>query len=176
MDIKTLIAKHEGERRDAYLDSRRIWTIGIGFNLERQGADAALAAAGVNRDVIWAAIEEAKRAGHGQKPGDHTVDLLTDAEVDALFQTDVTEAIAGARRLCPGYDAWPSTAQAVLVDLVYNVGESKLSTWKHTLGAFNARDWKGVGNNLLATQPWFNQVGRRAQENVNLMYGLAQGI
>ena len=39
-EIKSLIQQHEGIHSAAYKDSRGIWTVGIGFNLERPDARA----------------------------------------------------------------------------------------------------------------------------------------
>lgn len=176
MDIKTLITKHEGLRLWAYLDSLMIWTIGVGFNLERAGAAEALAKAGVNYDMIWAAIEECKKAGGGRKPGQHTpVALITAEQADALLGADIAEASVGATKLCPDMATWPPTAQAVLIDLVFNMGVSRLSSWKHTLASFNAKDWKGVAKNLSISEPWYTQVGGakgRSGENVALMQSI----
>ncbi len=62
MDVKALIKKHEGVRLWAYTDSLGIWTTACGFNLERADAKTALATAGCNATVIYAAVEAAKRA------------------------------------------------------------------------------------------------------------------
>ncbi len=164
-----MMTLNEGRRHHAYLDSRLIWTIGIGFNLERQGAREALAKQGVNYDMIWAAIEECKKAGGGRKPGDHTVDLINDVQIDALADADIADATHDASRLCPDMATWPATAQAVLIDLVFNVGASKLSKWTHTMGSFRTKDWKGAAANLRITEPWYTQVGPRAQRNIALL-------
>ena len=166
MDIRARTTQNEGRRKHAYLDSKLIWTTGVGFNLQRAGAKAALAKAGVNYDMIWAAIEECKKAGGGRKPGDHTGDLVTDAQIDQLLTNDIAGATADAKRLCPAFDTWPETAKMVLVDLVFNVGASKLGGWAHTMGAFRNKDWKSAADNLSVTQPWRGQVGKRADDNI----------
>lgn len=41
--VKALIRRHEGYRNDMYKDSKGIWTIGVGHNLEEHGlSDAAV--------------------------------------------------------------------------------------------------------------------------------------
>lgn len=163
MDIITFISKHEGIRKNAYQDSLGIWTIGVGFNLERQGADAALAAAGINRDMIWAAIEEAKKAGFKK-----TTDLLSLAQIYALLATDVEDSTKDCRVICPGIDTWPENARAVLIDLHFNMGGTSLRGFKNTLAAFRAKNWKQAAANLEVSK-WYTQVGARAKENVALL-------
>lgn len=172
IDIVAFIKRHEGYRKHAYLDSKGIWTTGVGFNLERAGAKLALTAAGVNYDMIWAAIEECKKAGGGRKPGEHTaVDVLTDAQVDRLLQADITDSIADCSRICPGIKEWPQEAQAVLIDLHFNMGGTTLRTFKDTLKAFNTRNWALAADKLTGTA-WFKQVGLRAKENVAILRAL----
>ncbi len=172
MDIKAFIKKHEGFRKHAYLDTKCIWTTGVGFNLERSGAKEALKWAGVNPDLIWAAIEECKKKGGGRKPGEHTeVDVLTDAQIDKLLLADIAESTADCRRICPGMETWPIEAQAVLIDLHFNMGPGTLRTFKNTLKAFNAKDWKLAADNLTKSL-WYTQVGNRAKENVALLRAL----
>lgn len=173
IDIKTFIKKHEGYRKHAYLDSKGIWTTGVGFNLERAGAKAALAKAGVNYDMIWAAIEECKKAGGGRKPGEHTaVDVLTDEQVDKLLLADIADSVADCKKICPQMDKWPQEAQAVLVDLHFNMGPTTLRTFKNTLKAFNDQNWALAADNLTKSL-WFKQVGIRATENVGILRALA---
>ncbi len=155
IDIIEMLKRHEGVRHKVYLDSLGIPTVGCGLNLLRSGAKQRLAAHGIDYDgVLKGSV------------------LLTDTQIDDLLKDDISDAVMGAKHMCPDFDTWPDTAKAVLIDLVFNVGATKLATWKHTIGAFNAKNWKSVGDNLAATQPWYSQVGVRAAENVTLMRGI----
>jgi hypothetical protein len=51
------IALSEGRRNRLYLDTRGIQTIGIGFNLTRSGARAAITAVGANFDRIFSGTD-----------------------------------------------------------------------------------------------------------------------
>lgn len=162
-DIRNKISRHEGRLRCAYQDSVGLWTTGVGFNLERAGADAALARAGVNRDIVWAAIEEAKKAGRKR-----TVDVLTEDQIDSLLEADVKASVADCLRLCPDMLSWPEGPRFVLIDLHYNMGGATLRTFKNTLTCFRNRDWKQAADNLEKSK-WYKQVGKRARDNCALL-------
>lgn len=172
MDIIARIKKHEGYRLDAYKDSLGIWTIGVGFNLERAGANEALKRAGVNPDLIWESIEACNKRGGGRKPGDRTGEaVLTDEQVNRMLAADVATSTADCYKLCPDMNTWPADARMVLIDLHFNMGAKTMRTFKNTLKAFNAKDWKLAADNLTKSK-WFTQVGRRATENVALLRAL----
>ena len=102
--IRELIKKHEGVRLKVYKDSLGIPTVGVGFNLNRPDANAVLASVGAKHaDVV---------AG---KP-------LTDAQVDALLDKDLDACEKDLEALIPDIRSFPVEAQAVLMDLRFNLG------------------------------------------------------
>lgn len=163
MDIKAYVTKHEGERLYAYKDSLGIWTIGVGFNIEREGARAAMKAAGVNPDVVWAAIEEAKKAGQAR-----TAEVITKTKSQKLLEADLQACYADLRTLFADFDAFPEPARAVLVDMRFQLGPTRLRAFKNTLYAFSQRRWKdaaaGIKGSLM-----YKQVKRRCDENIALL-------
>ena len=169
IDIKAYIKKHEGYSLRAYLCPAKKWTTGVGFNLERAGAREALAWAGVDYAAVWAIIEDYKKKGGGKKAGDKTpVDVITAAQADKLLVADIAESGADCRKLCPKMADWPQEAQAVLVDLHFNMGPTTMRTFKNTLKAFNDQDWKRAADNLEKSL-WYKQVGIRGKENVAIL-------
>ncbi len=168
MSIKSTFEKNEGRRKDAYLDSLKIWTIGIGFNLERGGANEALHKQGVNPDMIWAAIEEAKKAGGGRKPGEHTVALISDAQIDALFDADYQDVVADLKKLVKGYDTMPPAAQEVLQDMRFQLGPSRLRGFVNTLKSFEKKDWKAAAKGLRDSKA-YTQTKTRWERNAKAL-------
>lgn len=168
INIRDMIKRHEGYRKHAYLDSRKIWTTGVGFNLERAGAKEALKKHGINPDMIWAAIEEAKKAGGGRKPGEHTVDVLTDDQVNVLLDDDIAESVKDLHVMFPDFDNMPEAARAVLIDLHFNMGGATLRTFKNTIKCLKAGNWDQAAENLTKSL-WYTQVGIRAKEIVKML-------
>jgi GH24 family phage-related lysozyme (muramidase) len=166
MNIRELIKKHEGVRLWAYTDSLGIWTFACGFNLERAGAREALAKAGLSYDLIWAVIRETK--AWSSNATRTKTELITMAQVDQLLDADIAESFADVRKILPSFDTMPENAKAVLVDLHFNMGGPTLRTFKNTLAAFRAGDWKAAAAGLRKSK-WATQVGKRADENIGLL-------
>ena len=57
----------------------------------------------------------------------------------------------------------------MLYDLGFNLGDSGLEKFHHTLACVEAGDWQGAHDNLLASEPWATQVGPRAQEDATML-------
>ncbi len=164
MDIKAYITKHEGERLWAYKDSLGIWTMGVGFNIERDGANDAMKKAGIDPDMIWAAIEEAKKAGKAV-----TSPLINHSQSMALLDADVTACIDDLRvGLFPMFYKMPEPARMVLMDLRFQLGPSRLRQFKNTLKAFTESRWKDAGAGIKASA-MYKQVPVRCDENIALL-------
>lgn len=163
IDIKAYITKHEGERLWAYKDSLGIWTMGVGFNIERDGAGAAMRAAGINPDVIWAAIEEARKAGKSR-----TTEVITKEKSQKLLEADLQACYDDLSKLFAGFDGFPEQARAVLVDMRFQLGPTRLRAFKNTMYAFSQRRWKdaaaGIKGSLM-----YKQVRKRCDENIALL-------
>lgn len=91
------------------------------------------------------------------------------AEANMLLANDVERAILDCENSFPFFGALDDVRQAVLVDLVFNVGLAELSRWKNTLGAVERGAFVAAGQNLLATEPWRSQVKGRATRLAAMM-------
>ncbi len=164
MDPKAYITKHEGERLWAYKDSLGIWTMGVGFNIERDGANEAMKAAGLNPDIIWAAIEEAKKAGKSK-----TTTIINHVQSMTLLEADLVACIDDLRKnLFPKFYSMPESARLVLMDMRFQLGPSRLRQFKNTLKAFTEGRWKDAGTGIKASA-MYRQVPKRCDENIALL-------
>lgn len=127
-----------GHRARVYSDSRGIPTVAVGFNLRRPDAAGKLAALGYNLARVENGIEE-----------------ITEAAGRQLFRQDVEAAIREACALSPAVPLQPRLAQLVLVDLVYNLGASRLAGFAGFLRAFGSGRYALAGLELV-----FSQLGR----------------
>ena len=161
---KAWIERWEGRRKRAYDDatSRPITpgcvleghpTVGVGFNLDASGAQAAIEVLGLDYAQV--------------RSGQQT---LSDDQIDTLLDQTVNRAIRGARQVVPNFDALPHDKQIVVVDMVFNLGVHGFSQFVHAIQAVNSQDWATAAQQMQQSA-WFRQVGARASADVNLMAG-----
>lgn len=135
----------EGERLKVYKDTKKIDTIGVGFNLEEPANRATF------QRVTGFSVEEA-RAGRA----------ITRAQSRALLEVTAKAAEQDARSLVPEYDQLPTVAQDALVNFVFNVGKTKASEFKNTLAAIRRGDGKAAADGLRKSA-YYKQVGARGE-------------
>jgi lysozyme len=153
--LRRFIEAHEGRRVNAYVDSRGIPTIGVGFNLTRPDAKDKIAALGLSYEAVCRG----------------TV-FLTDPQIDALLDLDIAAARAGARRCVRGFDTLPPRAQMVIIDMVFNLGVGGFSTFRKMIAAVERRDWTAAAEEM-RDSIWYHQVGRRADQDIALIASCA---
>lgn len=143
------IAYDEGNRLKPYQDSRGIWTVGIGHNLEANGLPAGI----VSPDAMSypAALTFLQKRGG-----------LNQAECDELFDSDCYIAETALARLVPwvrelGYS---SARYAALLNMIFNMGETKMVEFKNFLGFMAAGKFDDAANDLRQTLV-FRQLPKR---------------
>jgi GH24 family phage-related lysozyme (muramidase) len=139
----------EGRRARAYRDTRKVPTIGVGFNLRRgKLAQERLAAVGLNlKAVLHGSVE------------------LTDEQIELLFRWDVIDAMNGAKRVQPGLEGLPIPAQLVVIDMVFQMGPTGFSQCVTLRRLLAGGDLAGAAREVLATMPYARQTPGRAQRN-----------
>lgn len=93
---------------------------------------------------------------------------LSDDEIEYLLSNDMKKAEIAARKLVKNFDALTDNRKVVILDLAFNLGETKLAKFVNTLKAINEGRWedaaKGMENSL-----WYVQVGKRSKKLVQMM-------
>lgn len=93
---------------------------------------------------------------------------LSDDEIEYLLSNDMKKAEITARKLVKNFDALTDNRKVVILDLAFNLGETKLAKFVNTLKAINEGRWedaaKGMENSL-----WYVQVGKRSKKLVQMM-------
>jgi len=145
---KEMIERHEGIADTLYYVND-IPHIGIGFNLERSDARKLLDGNTVDFDAVM----------RGEK--------IPDSYIFALFRLTYSEAVTIAKKFCPNFDSHPEEVKAVIVDMAFNMNNS-LYKFKNMRKALKRKDYKSVANEMKDSK-WFNQVGNRSVELVNIM-------
>lgn len=155
----------EGIRLDAYQDSKKIWTIGIGLNLEAPGARETLQSVGADYDEIWR-----------RKNTDFPLQL-TKQQADQLLELTMRKAVYECKQFygidsIDGktiFDKMPKNVQRALVDLMFNMGPESMSKFTTFNTLIRKGSYKEAGNSLMKTK-YASDVGpTRSGENRDLL-------
>lgn len=126
-------------------------TIGVGFNLERDGAKKIIEDLGLNYKEVL----------KGKKS-------LTLTQVINLFDADLKAAFRDARAVIKNFDELSDTRQMILVDMAFNTGRQGLSEFKKMVNAIELKQWDKAAAEMKDSD-WYKQVGRRARWGVEAM-------
>ena len=140
-----LIKQGEGFRACTYKDTKGIKTVCYGFNLER-GATA--------KNAVSAAGGDYNSLINGGCATQSVCNKLLDKEVQSARSTVRSQYGSIS---CPA-------AQAVVVDLAYNLGGGGLAQFKKFKANIQAKNWNGAAAEL-ANSSYCRQVGSRCTRN-----------
>ncbi len=144
-----------GHKLKAYKDSHNIWTIGVGFNLERKDADQMLKSVGApTKNEI---INNKKQ--------------ITLDQSKKIFNKTVEEAFKNAQRWMPNLQEHPEIVQKICIDLSFNLGPTKLSNFKNTQSLIFQKKYKEAAKEL-AKSRWASQTGQRASHHIQVLNNL----
>lgn len=139
MDLIALereLGRDEGKRRRRYRDTKGIWTVGIGHNIE---ADPSY-------------------------PYTLSDEPLSDEQISNLFWNDITNVIAELDSRWPWYTSMTDARQRVLANMCFNMGARTLSTFKNTLAAMKAGYYLQAAQGMRQSL-WARQVGLGTPDN-----------
>lgn len=123
--VKEAVIKYESSGRDhltPYKDSKGIWTIGHGTNLEDLDQN--------ELDILGDEL-----AGK---------DTIKEETQDLLTSYNVDQAIEIANTVFKGLENESEDTQKLFADMAYNMGQTRLSKFKDTIEAFDNKDWQSV--------------------------------
>jgi len=93
---------------------------------------------------------------------------LRPAEVELMLSNDIEEAETIAKKLVPNYEALSEPRKAVLINMAFNLGETRLAGFKNTLAFINRGDYVSAAKNMRDSL-WYKQVGARAERLAKVM-------
>ena len=143
-DLKKLLIKHEGYKKEPYRCSANKLSVGVGHNVDANGLP----------EDIQAYLDE-----NG---------FITDEMIDLLLETDISIAAADCRELYPNFDLFSDNRQMALIDFLFNVGRSTASSFKNTNRAINEERWSDAADNFTKSL-WYKQVKNRAVTIVSMI-------
>lgn len=141
-DVKAMIKRHEGnglpgKPGQAYKDSVGKWTVGYGHLI-----------------------------GDGSSPGPYANRILSQSEMDELFEEDFAKHVKIAEKT-PGWNLANESGKAAMIDLAFNMGYW-WKKWPNTSKALTEGNFDAAADGLRDSK-WYTQVGNRAVEVVALM-------
>lgn len=140
---RKLLVRNEGLRLKPYKDTKGIWTIGVGHNLEANPLP-------------------------GRTMFDIIKNGITEEQAYELLDQQIAVAENDARLLCPMFFNFNDVRRAVMIDLAYNLGRTRLSGFKKFLKAVYHKEFETAGFELLDSR-YTHDVGARAYRNAIMM-------
>ena len=156
-EVGRRIGINEGCKATKYRDSLGVWTIGIGYNLERADAVHTMALIGANYNQVMNGM------------------ALTYQQIDRLFAICLAPIEAEARNLIVGYDKLSDARRFVIIDMIFNLGAAGFAGFAGTralieAGIANADHSKFVAaSQHMEMSAWRQQVGNRAERDIHMM-------
>jgi lysozyme len=137
-DLKSHLRESEGWRERPYLDSKGFWTVGHGHLLPRNITRQEL------NEMRWT-------REHGE----------------SVLDADLANAIHEAGAF-PWWITLDPVRQAVIVELVFNMGRSKVKGFTRMIAAIQNKEYQKASRELLDSQ-WRKDVGPTRSRRLALM-------
>ncbi len=143
--LKNRIRAFEDEKLESYLDSKNIWTIGVGHNL--------------TRDNLFKKF--------GWDGGASTL-TITKKQSDDLLSEDLGNCIKELKNNIKFFDDLAFAKQVVLIDMCFHMGLPKLLEFKKMLRAMEEKDFEKAAKELLDSD-YARGFKNRSRANKELM-------
>lgn len=137
------IKEFEGFSDKPYKCTAGKWTIGYGYNYQDRGFS----------------VEDATEI---LKSG-FTIELA-----EKLIAKDVKRCMKEAEDNFPFFNSLNEARQAVVVDMLYQLGFKGLSGFKNFLARLSEHNYEAASQEMIHSR-WFTQSGRRSRTNVKQM-------
>lgn len=148
---RSLIGAHEGCRLSAYLDTKGVPTIGIGFNLDDPNATAICLSVGASRAALL--------DGSAQ---------LTQAQCDSILSCCLHDTAAWLAQAIPAFNGFSDRRKAALADMGFNLGETRFLEFRQMIACIRAGQWEDAASSALDSL-WAKEVPARAAEDAAML-------
>lgn len=100
--------------------------------------------------------------GWGHTKGVEQNQLIGMHDAETFLTSDIEEAIATARKVFINFNDLSGPRKAVLTNMAFNLGETRLRSFKKLIAAVVAEDFSKASLEMLDSK-WAVQVGQRAK-------------
>jgi lysozyme len=88
---------------------------------------------------------------------------ITEKEAYFMLMNNIMECIGSLIRIINGFNLISVNRQAVLINMIYNLGEDGFLKFRNTIACINEGNWDLASAEMLRSK-WAGQVGNRAVE------------
>lgn len=103
--------------------------------------------------------------GIGHNLDDNGISL---AAAQFILEEDIANAVNELKNIFEEWDELPTTVQAVLTDMMFNLGYNHFSGFKRMIAAIRIQDFKQAAKEAKNSK-WCKQVSNRCLENVSIL-------
>jgi lysozyme len=86
---------------------------------------------------------------------------LSKSEIYFLLDNDIAAAEESARSILDNFDSLSDARKAVVVNMAFNLGRSRMAGFTNTMQAIREGRWNDAADGMLSSK-WAQQVGARA--------------
>ena len=97
---------------------------------------------------------------------------ISDERIDQVFEKDVNLCIKDCHQLFEKFEQLPEDVQQILANMMFNLGLSKLTKFKHLICSINEKNYK-IAAKEMKDSDWFEQTKNRAKRLVARMSKVA---
>lgn len=159
--ITPVLLGHEGEKLHVYKDSLGIPTVGVGVALMQQGSDGKLlpshyaqvlcARVGVTYSAILSGDQD-----------------LTSEQSRTLLSLCIIDVVEWETILFPRFDGFTQPRQVALVDMGFELGETRFRGFKQMIACILAGNWWSAADQAIHSK-WASEVPTRAAYDAGLL-------
>ena len=164
-DPKPLITRHEGKKPCVYLDTKKIKTIGVGYNMENEDAPAVFRSIGADYDKF----EHGPVTKWNVHCNCSNVPCLNEVQVNQLLDISLQTAIADAKNVIPTFDSLCCPVQNVMVDMSFTLGGPGFAQFTTFAKFVTTQFWKAAGDDLTVSKWCVQQATSRCTEDANVV-------
>jgi len=88
---------------------------------------------------------------------------ISKAEAEFMLDNDITSSVYLCRRMFPSFDTLDDVRQEVLVNMMFNMGDTAFSKFRKFKAAVEAKDWERAASEMENSR-WYKQIGKRGYE------------
>jgi len=107
---------------------------------------------------------------------EHGKDVGTPVSEDRVleaFDHDLDITVNECRVLFPDFDEKLDEVQEILINMMFNMGRTRLSKFKKFIGALNDKNYNEAADQMMDSK-WYHQVGNRSVRLVERMRALSE--
>jgi len=88
---------------------------------------------------------------------------------EIILQEDIDIAIVGLEHIFGDHwDTLPNLVKTVMIDMMFNLGYTRFTTFKKMIAAIKAEDWKQAAKEVKNSR-WCNQLPSRCKDNYSIL-------